>query len=218
VNNRYTRDDLDDRSDSGDGREISLGASTILGLFFALALICAVFFGFGYSMGRRSVHLSQNTAQTSQEPTLGNSKPSPGLLLPAPTPASDTDADSSNTATEATPVASPDPAPASTRVAVLPVKPPVAPVAAPVTLSRVSSPAPASSTTSSAIVQVAAVTHQQDADMLLSALKKRGYNAAVRQEPHDNLLHVQLGPFASKKDADAMRQRLLSDGYNAIVK
>ena len=35
-------------------REISLGTSTILGIFFALALVCAVFFGFGYSMGRRS--------------------------------------------------------------------------------------------------------------------------------------------------------------------
>lgn len=62
------------------------------------------------------------------------------------------------------------------------------------------------------------MSHQEDADLLLSALKKRGYNVAVRQEPQDKLLHVQLGPFATKKDADAMRQRLLADGYNAIVK
>ena len=70
----------------------------------------------------------------------------------------------------------------------------------------------------SAVVQVAAVSHQEDADMLMAALKKHGYTVAIRQEPQDKLLHVQVGPFANKKDAEAMRQRLLADGYNAIVK
>jgi cell division septation protein DedD len=69
-----------------------------------------------------------------------------------------------------------------------------------------------------AVVQVAAVSHQEDADMLMNALKKHGYNVTIRQEPQDRLLHVQVGPFANKKDAEAMRQRLLADGYNAIVK
>jgi cell division septation protein DedD len=69
-----------------------------------------------------------------------------------------------------------------------------------------------------ALVQVAAVSHQEDADMLLNALKRRGYDVAIRHEPQDKLLHIQLGPFASRKDADEMRKRLLSDGYNAIVK
>jgi cell division septation protein DedD len=68
------------------------------------------------------------------------------------------------------------------------------------------------------VVQVAAVSHQEDADVLMNALKKHGYNVAIRQEPQDKLLHVQVGPFANKKDAEAMRQRLLADGYNAIVK
>jgi cell division septation protein DedD len=49
-------------------------------------------------------------------------------------------------------------------------------------------------------------------------LKKRGYSVSIRHEPQDKLLHVQIGPFASKKDAEAMRQKLLADGYNAIVK
>jgi cell division septation protein DedD len=70
----------------------------------------------------------------------------------------------------------------------------------------------------SIVVQVAAVSHQEDADVLTNALKKRGYSVAVRQVPQDKLLHVQIGPFANRKDADAMRQRLLADGYNAIVK
>jgi cell division septation protein DedD len=70
----------------------------------------------------------------------------------------------------------------------------------------------------SVVVQVAAVSHQEDADVLMTALKKRGYTVTIRQEPQDKLLHVQVGPFANKKDAEAMRQRLLADGYNAIVK
>ena len=79
-------------------------------------------------------------------------------------------------------------------------------------------PTVAPSTPGAPLVQVAAVSHQEDADILLSALKKRGYAVTVRHEPQDKLLHVQIGPFANKKDAETMRQRLLSDGYNAIVK
>jgi DedD protein len=33
--------------------EITLNATTLLGIFFGLVLICGVFFGFGYSLGRR---------------------------------------------------------------------------------------------------------------------------------------------------------------------
>ena len=68
------------------------------------------------------------------------------------------------------------------------------------------------------MVQIAAVSHREDADILISTLKQRGYDVFIRQEPQDKLLHVQVGPFASRKDADAMRQHLLADGYNAIVK
>jgi cell division protein FtsN len=46
----------------------------------------------------------------------------------------------------------------------------------------------------------------------------RGYAVAIHTEPQDKYLHVQVGPFASKKDAEAMRQKLLADGFNAIVK
>ena len=51
MKTRYIEDDdLDTATD----REISLSPSTVLGIFFLLAIICAVFFGFGYSMGKRS--------------------------------------------------------------------------------------------------------------------------------------------------------------------
>jgi cell division protein FtsN len=41
---------------------------------------------------------------------------------------------------------------------------------------------------------------------------------AIRQDPNDKLLHVQVGPFGNRKDAEAMRQKLLSDGFNAYIK
>jgi cell division septation protein DedD len=100
---------------------------------------------------------------------------------------------------------------------------PIAAQTAPQSQSQISSQPqaaamPSPSATGTALVQVAAVSHQEDADLLVAALKKRGYNVFIRQEPQDKLLHVQIGPFATKKDAEAMRQHLLADGYNAIVK
>jgi cell division septation protein DedD len=65
------------------------------------------------------------------------------------------------------------------------------------------------------VVQVAAVENTQDADVLVSALRRRGYSVSARHNAGDNLIHVQVGPFTSRSDADSMRQRLLNDGYNA---
>ena len=36
----------------GKASEITLSTASLLGIFFGLVLICGVFFGFGYSMGR----------------------------------------------------------------------------------------------------------------------------------------------------------------------
>jgi DedD protein len=202
-------------------REISLGTTTILGIFFALALLCAVFFGFGYSMGRRSAALpAANTgATTSLE--APSSKPSPGA--PADQAAKPTDSatqstvvpiDSPNTATqEASPAALPVTVKAS-----VPNHPetPVQPLTAATkpAITPLSAPSPGA-----LVVQVAAMSHQEDADVVAVDLKRRGYTVAIRHEPQDKFFHVQIGPFSTKKDADAMRQRLQTDGYNnAIVK
>jgi cell division septation protein DedD len=68
------------------------------------------------------------------------------------------------------------------------------------------------------MVQVAAVRVAQDAQILVDALKRHGYSAVVRNEPQDQLLHIQLGPFTSRAGANAMRSKLLADGYNAVIK
>jgi DedD protein len=123
-------------------------------------------------------------------------KPAPALRKPTPAVA----------ASVTQPVA-PKPAPASASTA------PVSSTPAPATS------APAAATTSApSMVQVAAVSRQEDAEILVGALKKRGYNAVIRNDPKDSFLHVQIGPFATRDEARAMRTKLLADGYNAILK
>ncbi len=204
-------------------REITLSMGVILSIFFALVLVCALFFGMGYTLGRHSAQ-----TQTSADGTAGDTgnfngfKPSPQSIAIQPAPgfspaaaatANSTDstaaapaADSS--ASSANPAATPDASHAAA---------PAAPVMPASTKPGATQPA-APIVQQSSIVQVAAVSHQEDADVLLSALKKQGYAVYAHPDPQDKLIHIQLGPFANRNDANAMRQRLLADGYNAIVK
>ena len=196
-------DDLDEPI--SDDREISLGATSIIGIFFLLTLICAACFGFGYAMrGRQTPPAPIATTPTSTPEGDGQAKPSPASIQqPTPTTTAPDTTQSAETTTPQPEPAAPQPAPAAKQV----------------TVASESAPAPIpTSKTGTAVVQVAAVSHKQDAEFLLQALKKRGYDASIRQVPQDKLLHVQLGPYATKADATTMRNRLITDGYNAIVK
>jgi DedD protein len=224
VNSRYqTDDDFEDLHDSREqDREISLGTTTILGIFFILGLLCAVFFGFGYSLGRRSAQPVVSAAETtSTNPEFSASKPSPGSLAARTastspvTAGEDTNQSSSVPEASTEPAEATQPAPAPVRVKAVAADFRPEPAAKPTARPGAVAPIAAQSV---AIVQVAAVSHQEDADVLVNALKQRGYSVTIHKEPQDKLLHVQIGPFFIKKDADAMRQRLQTDGYNAIVK
>ena len=67
------------------------------------------------------------------------------------------------------------------------------------------------------MVQIAAVSHIEDAEVLVNALRRRGYAVTARRDLADNLIHVQVGPFTNRNDANTMRVKLLGDGYNAII-
>ncbi|RXH57517.1 SPOR domain-containing protein [Granulicella sibirica] len=218
-------EDMTDMHDSGRDREISLGTSTLLGIFFALALVCSAFFGFGYSLGRKSAQPTGApvVAATTDAPASGglfkSFKPSPGSPVKA-SATSSSDGDEASKAVTApatrTEVVAVEKKAFDPDASVVGDEPAPAPKTAPIVRQAPAVVAPVAGGT--AVVQVAAVSHQEDADVLLSALRRKGYSVSVRQEPQDKLLHVQLGPYASKKDAEAMRQKLLGDGYNAIVK
>ena len=219
MNTRYDTD-LDEPGVQD--REISLGTTTILGIFFALALLCAVFFAFGYSMGRRSAQPLPSPAEVTTKSENSASKPAPGSLASqAAKPTADTTQsaivplDSPNTASDnspqpPTPIKAAAPSPRVDAPAEATPKPPSKPAGLVPVAAALPSPG-------SSVVQVAAMSHQEDADVVAADLKRRGYSVAIRREPQDKLFHVQIGPFSTKKEADTMRQRLQTDGYNSVI-
>lgn len=202
-------------------REVTLSTGAILGMFFGLVLICGFFFAFGYNLGHKAnspVTLSTNDG-TELTANFNAFKPAAGS--PA---AASTAAPADNKPNPAT-TSAPQPAPASATPVPAAAQPVPAPVQTPAAPARTPAPQPppqvaatGTAPAGSFYVQVAAVSHQEDAQLLLGALRARGYTVAARTSPQDSLIHIQVGPFNNKKDAEAMRQRLLVDGYNAILK
>jgi DedD protein len=199
-------------------REISLGTPTILGIFFALTLAFAAVFGLGYSMGHRSGQNAQATVAVDSSGMAVSSAAKPNAGTSGVHPIATTVSQQA----DATPAQPPQTATVSLIPAAAP-KNAVAPADAAIVGDKIP-PAPPQPTTNnqqpatSFVVQVAAVSSQDVADILLSSLQKKGYTVAVHHEPQDKLLHVQIGPFPDRKEAEAMRQRVLADGFNAMVK
>lgn len=188
-------DDLDDPRDT----EITLGTGKLLGIFFALTILCAVFFTMGYLLGKSTANGS-HTVITGVSPSGGSSTGKPSAVnktpeVPATAPSADASAQqsaASNSTTTTAPATQASPAPAATEIK--------------------------SSPGGSYTVQVAAVSKQEDADILATALRKKQYPVFIASSVGDALFHVQVGPFSSQQDADTMKNRLSADGYNAIVK
>jgi cell division septation protein DedD len=199
--------------------ELTLGPMLLLGLFFGLVLLCGLCFGLGYTIGSHSTH----NALAAQQSGAGASLPtSSSLAKPSATPqaiSKSQGAAGNQSATDAK-----DAAPAGTQNAgVMPsssanaAQPVVRPALASTPASGQPAPALKTASTSALMVQIAIVSHQEDADVLVGALRKRGYVAAVRRDAADGQFHVRIGPFSSRNDAYATRQKLLNDGYNAVV-
>jgi len=225
-------------------RELTISSTTLLAIFFGLVLICGLFFGLGYTLGRRSPSeaalLPSGSSTSDQQALPGAAKPSPTpqpVVAAAPTPATDdTQAmDGSATSTPQDEAAAPQvkapqvktslpstaaatpavTAPSSVKPALQAATPSAAPTQQPVPVSPSASQP---STASGIMVQIAAISNPTDADVLVGALQKRGYSVTARRSSGDALIHVQVGPFSNRADAIAMRQKLLGDGYNAILK
>jgi cell division septation protein DedD len=220
-------DDEDDLHGRAEHRELTLSTSAVLAIFFGLAVLCALFLGFGYNLGRKSaqpsfVAASDAPSTPSATTTFNSFKPAAGSPATGTIPSTAIVPSTSTTSSGSPSPVTARPAPAvdgETTAAKPPALPqPSVPTETPAHPAATAAAAPAPATPANFIVQVAAVSHQEDADLLVGALKSKGYAVAARSEPQDKLVHIQVGPFSNRKDADAMRQRLLSDGYNAIVK
>lgn len=244
---------VDEEEKEHEQPEINLGAASLLGLFIGLVLVCGVFFGLGYAVGRRpaaGVGASISPAHAGPlSAAAGMPKPSASQLqtepqkvvnssaLPAagdaPAPVSGASAQQAQSAMVDLPIDETPPpelkpsalrqrrqaqTPAGTAeppAAAAPIAPAPSPASAPASTHAVAATATSPAGT---MVQVAAVAHQEDASVLVSALRQKGYTAVVRTDAQDKWLHVQIGPYASRAEASTVRQKLLSDGYNAILK
>jgi cell division septation protein DedD len=170
--------------------EVTLGPMAVTGLIFALLLLCGLCFGLGYSVGSRGSKAAASS-QTPAAPATGSaSKP-----VAAPPKIS--------TAQPAAAVAAQSEDSGTSPAAVNPSQP--------------SSSQPSAAPVTPLMVQIAVVSHHEDADVLVSALHKRGYQVSLSQDGVDGQFHVRVGPFASLSEANAMRQKLLNDGYNAVL-
>jgi cell division septation protein DedD len=178
--------------EASEDTEITLGTGKMLALFFGLVVLCALFFGMGFSMGKNSVRtapelLPSPNPSTATRPAAVNHPPT------APAPESKPAETQSSTAG-----ASP-----GTPTSTLPTQPSAPELVQPGT---------------GYFVQVAAVSKQEDAEALVEALKGRQYSAFIANPSPDKLFHVQIGPFADPKEAESTRAKLMNDGYNPILK
>lgn len=200
--------------------EVTLGTGRLLALFFGLVVICALFFSVGFSLGRRSAPTAVVATATAPVPapivTTAGEKPT-ALKTETKTDATQPAAQPSSTSDELTFYKSVEEKNAKAQLEQPAPNPPT-----------VFSPKPAEAKTDEGkpleiprggyMVQVAAVSKQEDADALVGALRKKQYPVFIATVAGDKLFHVQVGPFGDAKQADEMKSKLVSDGYNPIVK
>lgn len=239
---------LDDELEQQSHLDVTLTNTTLLAMFFGLVIVCGVFFGFGYSLGGHKavaqVPVKEFTSpRPIPQPTPQPSSPSSSQAAPVSTKAA---AMPRSTIEPASPKPSagvatstsgsqPTQSAASLPAVIAPAKStsaatttnrsdvsaaaktkPVSSANAPSAAAL--SPADAAAPGKTYMVQVAALAHPGDADILCNALRRKGYNVIMASSKQDKLLHVQVGPFASMDAARTMRDKLTSDGYSPILK
>lgn len=194
-------------SDQVQDTEITLSTGKLLGIFFALAVVCGVFFTMGYLLGK-STSVGGRTEIVGSVPSGGSASGKPSAANKTP-----------ETTTQTCPPGSPNCASADTGAGKgSDASSQPSSGKTPDAASQSAGSDAKNGAASSFMVQVAAVSKQEDAEILVTALRKKQYAVFIANSSGDPLFHVQVGPFSDKKDADAMRTRLAGDGYNAIVK
>ena len=178
--------------------EITLGTGKMLALFFGLVILCAIFFGMGFTMGKNSIRSAPEllpSPSTSARTAPASRNTSTPITTESPT--QQTQSTSSTNSDNSSQTSASQNAPSSPQEQAPPAIP---------------------QSGQSYYVQVAAVSKQEDAEALVESLKGRQYSAFIANPGSDKLFHVQVGPFGDVKSAEDMRSKLVSDGYNPILK
>jgi cell division septation protein DedD len=234
---RYFDEDELEAEERPPDTEITLGRSALVAIPLGILLVCLLCFGLGYVVGSSGTAPAPKSAQTGaqdQEPLQATGAiPKPAATeqapIPQPAPASTSAVPSAPGGGQSPEAVAPSAGPAQTnpqasagasgnpmQPQVRPALPGNAPEANTATAApnvRAALPAPAMQL----MVQVAAVRNAEDAYVLVNALRQRGYPASGQREAMDGMIHVRVGPFATREEASRWQARLLGDGYNAMI-
>ena len=212
----------------------------VIGLFLLMLLFSGVFFTLGYVMGRNQYDGQVRAATTgSRTPdTIVSTKNNVATKKPSPAEPVENESDpatasnkpdwefyNNNTPAKREPRLDPAPRSSNTPAAksmntLARVEPPTpAPVATPVTITAKSSKPVATVPTSSSstiLLQVAAVSRQDDALSIASSLQNKRFPATVLAPQKDKFYRVQVGPYKDQKSADAAKKGLEGAGFKAF--
>ncbi len=207
----------------------------VIGLFLLMLVFSGVFFTLGYVMGRNQydgqVRAATTNSRTGEPAYMPKSEPASKKVVEAPAEESVVDPStpssrSSSGAWDFTHTGAPEKTPPHLEA---PSKPsPVAPAPARTLKSSPVAPAPATMKnvksnanpplvpSGSFLLQVAALTRQDDALAIASSLQKKHFMAYVQPPQRDKFYRVQVGPFKDQKTADAAKKGLEGAGYKAF--
>ena len=220
---RVFDEEQDERAKPQRDKELTLSTGMQVLLVAGLLLALGLSFVLGYVVGRPG---NQPATVADQQPAAGTGTPlqssgSPSKPTAKAQPAAPPSVSNATPQNNGSPAAGS--APQSAPAVVVPVaaqpvlnpqasQPQVRPALPPANYAPSAAPS-----ASQLMVQIAAVSHQEDADVLVGALRKRGYAVSARRDPVDSLIHVRIGPFNTRDEANRWRMKLLDDGYNAMI-
>jgi cell division septation protein DedD len=224
IRNYFREENLKTMAKSADRPgDLILDNRHLLLIFLGIVGLCGVFFAFGYIVGRNTLSPSVATALAESGAGAGGAKPSP--MPPAvyyqrpetpPVPAVEEpgtsqpelqfDQNLGGSSPEAR-LEAPESAPAQTAQP----NPPSVPSDA-ARQSPVVPPPPG------ILVQVSALTRQQDAETLVQLLKEKKLPVLVTTAPGDSLFHVVVGPYQTDREAQQVKRILEGDGFQPILK
>ena len=203
--------------------ELVLENRHLLLIFFAIVALSGVFFALGYIVGRNT--LSPSAASALADPASAESGAKPSPMPPAAY------------YLRATPPAAPVPeepgvlAPELQFDRTLSGQAPDARLESPESgsVSGVSPAGPGLARDPNQLVatvpappgilvQVSALTRQQDAETLVQLLREKNLPVMVTTGTGDALYHVVIGPYQSDADAQQVKRLLEEDGFQPIIK
>jgi cell division protein FtsN len=188
--------------------EVLLGNKQLLSVFFIVVILFGVFFTMGYVLGRHSV--SGGYAQLPSRAAAPSAPAQPSGFSDTSSPASAQQTGPAETA----PAAEEAPAKTGTQPQQqMPAAEPPHPAAAP----RAAAQVPSEPAAGQVFLQATAAK-RQDAEVVASVLKQKGFPVVLAPGPTDAVLRVLVGPFSDSDGLAKARAGLEAAGFKPFLR